>query len=82
MVKIMQDGKNILSAFDLETVKLLTGELWNLEKGCSYAGFPAVAEYCRQALIRSGFENVEILEHRADGESTSFDCTMPPAWDI
>ena len=82
MVKIMQDGRNILSTFDIETVKLLTGELWELEKGCSYADFPAVAEYCREALIRSGFENVEILEHRADGASTSFDCTMPPAWDI
>ncbi|MBQ9803491.1 MAG: hypothetical protein IJW35_01470, partial [Lentisphaeria bacterium] len=78
----MQDGKNILNAFDLDAVKIRTNELWMLEKSGCYANFPAVAEYCRHALAQSGFENIEILPHRADGAASAFDCTMPPAWDI
>ena len=78
----MQDGKNILNAFDLDAVKIRTNELWMLEKSGCYANFPAVAEYCRHALAQNGFENIEILPHRADGAASAFDCTMPPAWDI
>ncbi len=78
----MKSGKNILSAVDVKAAKRWTEELYALEKGGSYANFPAVAEYCRKSLAEAGFENIEIIEHCADGKSGSFDCTMPPAWDI
>ncbi len=78
----MKSGKNILSAVDIESAKRWTEKLYALEKGGSYANFPAEAEYCRKSLAEAGFENVEILEHSADGKSGCFDCTMPPAWDI
>ena len=79
---MMKSGKNILSAVDVEAAKRWTEELYALEKGGSYANFPAVAEYCRKSLAEAGFENIEILEHSADGRQSCFDCTMPPAWDI
>ncbi|MBE6375877.1 MAG: hypothetical protein E7050_05360 [Lentisphaerae bacterium] len=78
----MASGKNIQSVFDLEMVKNCTEQLYSYEKSCSHTDFVSAAEYCCRALDNAGFENIELLKHDADGRTSAFDCTMPPAWDL
>lgn len=78
----MIPGKNIQTVFDLELARRCTEQLHFYEASCSHSGFAAAAEYCRRALNEAGFEKIELLEHDADGKTSFFDCTMPPAWDL
>lgn len=78
----MIPGKNIKSVFDLDLARRCTEQLHLYEKSCSHSGFAAAAEYCCRALSDAGFEKIELLEHDADGKTSAFDCTMPPAWDL
>ena len=78
----MTPGRTIQSVFDTGMVKDYTEKLHLYEKNCSHSGFAEAAEYCCRALHDAGFEQIEVLEHDADGKTTVFDCTMPPAWDL
>ena len=40
------------------------------------------ADIIVRALHDAGFEQIEVIEHDADGKTAVFDCTMPPAWDL
>ena len=78
----MTSGRMIESALDLKAVKRWTERLHSFERRCSHSDFTAAAKYCAEALAEAGFENIELLEHRADGRTAAFDCAMPPAWDL
>lgn len=78
----MSSSKNIRSVFDPAMVKRCTEELFSYEKLCSHSGFADGAAYCCRALRDAGFEQVELIEHQADGITSAFDCTMPPAWEL
>ena len=78
----MSSGKNIRSVFDTGMVKRCTEELHAYEQRCSHTGFADGAAYCCRALREAGFEQIELIEHPADGITSAFDCTMPPAWDL
>ena len=78
----MITGKDIQTVFDLDLAQRCAEQLYSYEANCSHSGFAAAAEYCRRALHDAGFEQIELLEHDADGKTSAFDCTMPPAWDL
>lgn len=68
--------------FDFHRVQQVTYELYNIEKRSSYDDFKISAEYCRKMLEKTGLSDVKMLTLAADGKNTSFDCTMPQAWDL
>ena len=78
----MSSSKNIRSVFDSAMAKRCTEELYAYEKRCSHSDFADGAAYCCRALRDAGFEQVELIEHQADGITSAFDCTMPPAWEL
>jgi len=74
--------EELRQVFDVEAVKYRSEQLFSYEKRCSHSEFALGAKYCASALKEAGFEQVEILEHPADGRTSYFDGTMPPAWDL
>ncbi len=78
----MMEYRRLQQAFDLDVMKWRMEQLHAREKRCSHSDFAAGAEYCTTALADAGFEQIELLEHQADGLTTFLDSTMPPAWDL
>jgi aminoglycoside N3'-acetyltransferase len=68
------------NVFSLDEVRRLTQELHAIEENCTWPDFEASARFCAETMRKIGFDDVQVIRHRADGRSTAFDCTMPPAW--
>lgn len=56
--------------------------LRQLEKPRGYSAFRNSTLWCKEVLEKEGFSDVQLISHKADGETASYDFIMPQAWDL
>ncbi|MBE6381370.1 MAG: Zn-dependent exopeptidase M28 [Lentisphaerae bacterium] len=59
-----------------------TRRIYELEKRVCHSDFDASTAYIAEELRKAGFEQVERIEHPADGVTCVNDSVMPEAWDL
>lgn len=73
---------DVKAAFDFDECVNIAYNLAHLERRSSYDDFERSTRYCMDVMRRMGYTNVERIAHKADGVSTTYDCTMPQAWSL
>jgi len=77
------DLYQILSAlYSHDRVMETMETLRNLERPRQYSAFKNSTAWCETVLKEAGLSDVRRITHKADGETTAYDFTMPQAWDL
>lgn len=72
----------IKKSFSMAYHANLAMQIYSLESSFCYRDFARSSRLCLEELKKAGAENVELIPHKADGETTYGDFIMPEAWDV